>query len=407
MRSFRWLLPLLLIFAASCDGGETKRPTPSTTDAAPRREAKGWLKRIDGYRILHVEGTPEEMGRQHGTLLGAQVRKACKAFITDSYVGDSYKRLMDGTKVMEKYQPEPFRKEMKALAKAAGIKYLDCVAMQMFGDVDRGHPVRAWNDWPEDDDKDNAPECTSYAVFGKATKTGELIAGRNLDFYDQEVGEYGAIIMHAKPDKGHAFLTVTYAGIINGWTLMNEKGIVTSNNTGYGWKNVDSHKGISTCFMLRYVAQFAGTLEEGIALVKKGPRACGTIMLIADGKKPDAAMLEFDHKDIVVRRATKGYVLAANSFVKFQDSTEPKDDDYFVSRYCTLRKLITKNYGKTDRTMNFAGADGVPLGMNLHSAVLFPKDLIIRVSMGQTPAYKYRLRGFQMTQGGIVAEKKK
>jgi len=368
----------------------------------PPKKAKGRLERIDGYLVLHVSGTPEEMGEQHGRLLRAQIQKACKALIREGYPGDWHKRLIAGTQGMEKHQPDEFRRELKALAKAAGIDYWDCVAMQLFGDVDRGQFYR-WGD-DDEDDKD-APEikCTSFAVLGKATKTGELIAGRNLDFYDAGIGKYGAILMHARPDKGHAFLTVTWCGIINGWTLMNEKGIVTSNNTAYG---NESLQGISTCFMLRKVAQYAATVREGIAIVRKGPRACGTNMLIAGGKPPAAVMVEFDHKGVAVRQAKNGYVIAANSFLSLNNPGARFEYDGFLSRYGTLEKLIKKHYGKIDRTMNFAGAEGVPMFCNLHSALLFPRDLTIRVSMGLTPAYKQRYRGFRMTPDGIVAEAK-
>jgi len=394
----------VLALALSCDAAEP----PNQGGRAPAAAPRGSLKRIDGYLVLHVEGTPEQMGEQHGRLLRKEIQQACKALIKDGYFGASYKRLIDGTKTMEKHQPPEFRRELKALAKAAGIDYLDCVAMQLFGDVDRGQPF-VWDNYYRagDDDDDRAgANCTSFAVFGPATKTGELICGRNLDFSDAGVGKYGSILMHARPDKGHAFVTVTWCGIINGWTLMNEKGLVTMNNTGYHAQNANVLEGISTCFMLRKVAQYAATVKEGVAIVKKGPRACGTNMLIAGGKPPQAAMVEFDHKSVAVRPARKGYVLAANSYCKLHNS-EP-NGFYFgmFSRYGTLEGLIKKQYGKIDRTMNFAGAEGVPMLCNLHSAMLFPKGLVLRVSMGETPAYKYRYRGFRMTPCGLAAEKK-
>lgn len=362
------------------------------------RPPAGRLDRINGYLVLHVEGTPEQMGEQHGRLLRNQIQRACKALIADEYIGGAYERLIEGVKVMEKHQPEEFRRELRALAQAAGIDYWDCVAMQLFGDVDRGRPFTYE---PSDDDAADPAQCTSFAVFGKATATGELIAGRNLDFWDAGVGEYGAILMHAKPDKGHAFVTATWCGIINGWTLMNEKGIITANNTAYGGKN--SLDGISTCFMLRKVAQYASTVNEGIEIVKQGPRACGTNMLVAGGNPPDAVVIEFDHEKIAIRRADKGYVLAANDFLTLHRTGLTEGDFGLFGRYSALEAIIKKHYGKIDRTMNFAGAEGVPMSCNLHSALLFPADLTFRMSMGKTPAYKEQYRAFRMTKDGVVS----
>jgi len=374
--------------------------------AQPRRSGRGWLKRIDGYLVLHVEGSPEEMGEQHGRLLRPQIQRACKALIRERYVGAGYERLLAGTKMMEKHQPEPFRRELRALARAAEIDYWDCVAMQLYGDVSRGmwsHPeLSGTDDNGRDGNAAPAQQCTSFACFGPATKGGELIAGRNLDWLDHGIGEYGAILMHARPDEGNAFVTVTWCGIINGWTLMNDKGIVTANNTSYGGRD-RSLKAISTCFMLRKVAQYASTVKQGIEIVETGPRACGTNMLIAGGDPPDAVMVEFDAKAIVVRPATNGYVIADNSFRELHSRPSESSESY--GRYGILEGLIKANHGAIDRTMNFAAAKNVPLGrMNLHSALLFPKNLIIRVSMGEVPAHKHRYRGFRMTDDGIVPE---
>ena len=38
------------------------------------RCGQGWLERIDGYRVLHLKGTPYEIGYQHGALLKQDVR---------------------------------------------------------------------------------------------------------------------------------------------------------------------------------------------------------------------------------------------------------------------------------------------------------------------------------------------
>ena len=53
--------------------------------------------------------------------------------------------------------------------------------------------------------------------------------------------------------------------------------------------------------------------------------------------------------------------------------------------------------------MNFAAAPGVPLTyINLHSALLFPGDLTIKVSMGESPAAAHRYRAFRFTPDGLL-----
>jgi len=391
MRTLRLSL-LLAILAVGGLASAFEAPYPS-----------GHRQRINGYTVMHLAGDGWELGSQHGYLAGRLVRQVLKDVILENNgAGDRYKPLIRGAMVMERYLPDEYRAELRALAKAADVKYEDLVALQLFGDVQRGQ------------------RCTSYAVYGPATKTGECIVGRNMDFWDHGAGKYGACIIHYTPADGIPFMTVSWAGIINGWTAMNRYGIVCANNSSYGGN--DSIHGLSTCFMVRKVVQYARTVEEGVRIVKNTPRACGTNLIIAGGNPPQAAIVEFDHEQVAVRWAKKGYVCAANSFRALgrPETTVTDDGDdfgadtdsetgfssyYWLSRDELLAKLIRENYGRLDDTINLAAADGVPIrSINLHSSLLFPQRLAFRVSMSETPAADHPYRRYRMTERGIVSD---
>jgi len=346
----------------------------------------GSLCEINGYRVLTVEGSPAEMGRQHGLLLGETIRRVVQDVIVEGEGGWDLEGLLEGAMVMERHLPAAIREELRALASAAEVDYRHLVALQLFGDVRRGGM------------------CTGFAAFGPATATGECIAGRNMDYWDYGASEYAAILVHYRPADGYRFLTCSWAGIINGWTTLNERGIVCSNNSAYG--AADSLEGLSTCFMVRKVAQFAGSVEAGIEIVRTTPRACGTNLLIAGGDPPDAAIVEYDHEQVIARRARNGWVVADNSFLALgrpeydpEDPPEPSE----WSRAGTLAALIREHYGRIDRSMNFAAAPGVPIrSMNLHSALLFPAERIMYVSMGACPAADHPYHGFRLAPHGVV-----
>lgn len=343
------------------------------------------LSHVNGYLVLNLRGTPEQMGAAHGKLLGPTVRRVVDAVIVHGEGADpvAYARLIRGTRQMERQLPEDIRRELHALADAALVKYDDLVALQLFGDVQR------------------ASRCSSFAVFGPATATGETIVGRNFDFFDHGVGEYASVIISYQPEQGLPFMTITWAGIINGWTAMNTKGVVAANNTS--WGRSDSLDGLSTCFMIRKIVQHAQTVAEGVDIIQKTPRACGTNMLIAGGSPANAAVVEYDHDNVAVRWAERDVVIATNHFRTLYQDPPMGEEDYWCGRYQTLQHLINDNYGHIDRTMNFIAAQGASMGsMNLHSALLFPQDLSFRVSMGRTPANEYPYRPFRLTAVGVV-----
>lgn len=378
---------LLLLSHSTAEAAETTGP-PWTW---PAPYPHGRRQTVNGYLVLHVAGTPEEMGEQHGRLMRAEVRRVIEELVVhgEGTFGNNYQRLLAGARVMEPYQPEPFRRELHALAEAAGVPYLDLVAAQLWGDVWRG----------EAETKGTA--CTTYAAFGPATLTGEGLCGRNFDWYDHGVSRYAGALVHFTPAEGVPFVTVTWAGVINGWTALNAHGLFVANNNGYDGRQARLDA-VSTCFLLRQVAQYATTVRAGIDLIRRARRACGTNMIVAGGNPPNAAVAEFDAADIAVRWARDGYVTADNSFYKLYQP--PGSSVPSWSRAGVLVDLIRRNHGRLDRSMNLAKAPGVALaGINLHSAVLFPADLSFAVSMGRFPAVEHPYRRFRMTRRGLVS----
>lgn len=346
--------------------------------------ADGRLETINGYRVLTVSGAPEELGRQHGLLLKDTVQRVVRDVVADGAGAWDLERLLTDAMAMEQHLEPDFRSELKALAQAAEVDYRQLVALQLFGDVG------------------TAPSCTGYAAFGPATATGECLIGRNMDYWDYGVGEFANQLFCVQPASGNDFVTVSWAGVINGWTSLNEHGLYCSNNIGYGAQDLSLH-GLSTCFMVRKVAQYAKTVSEAIELVRRTPRAIGTILLIAGGDPPDAAVVEYDHGNFAVRHATNGWVAADNTLLKLTQPDGATAEPFAWSRHGRLRELLLANHGRLDRSFNLAAADGVPIrGMNLHSALVFPADRSLYVSLGPEPAADQPYRGFRLTLRGII-----
>ncbi|MCX7934692.1 MAG: C45 family peptidase [Planctomycetota bacterium] len=360
--------------------------------AAQRLSEHGKLETIAGIKVLTLEGTPAEMGTAAGRLLGPIIRRVVAAIITNGVAQEEEARrnLYRGSAIMEKYQPEAYREELRAMAQASEVVYEDLLLLQYFGDVRRclaGAGASAF--------------CTSFAVLPPLTRGNICLMGRNFDYFDQGVGEYASLIVYYQPAGKIPFLTLTWAGVINGWTLLNAKGIAVSNNTAIG-AEAQSLEGISTCFLLRQIAENASSVEQGIEIARRGPRACGTNLLIVSGNPPDAAIVEFDHRQFAVRRPENGFVGAANDFLLL-GRTAPLG---YTGRIGKAYEIALANRGRIDLFTTLADAEGVPIeSMNLHCSQIDATNLRLRVAMGRIPAYRLLFQVLCLTPEGVKADR--
>ena len=366
--------------------------SPASGGAA-RSVPHGRLETLQGYAVLSLDGTPQQMGTACGRLLGPIIQRVIRDLITDGIGSDpeAYRNMLAGSRVMEAYQPEAYRAELKALAEAAGVAYPDLLLLQYFGDVRRCI-----------DGAGSSPLCTAIAMLPPLTRDDACLVARNLDYFDHGVGEYASLLVHYRPKGKIPFVTVTWAGIINGWTLLNARGVVTANNTPFGAQS-QSLRGVSTCFLLRQVAEHATTVNEALEIVRKAKRACGTNMLVASGRPPDAAVIEFDHERLVVRRPREGFLGAANHF-ELLNADRPPATSPPEGRVGAAFAAAQAAAGKLDLSVNVAGAEGVPIvGMNLHSAMIDATHLRLRLAIGAIPACHRPYRAFRFTTEGLTA----
>lgn len=231
------------------------------------REGNGRLELIDGTRVLFLKGTPEEMGRQHGALMKREVRHLVDQMLYGVGVGSSFEKgnwffgeIESAQKRVAPFTDERYFREMDALASAAGLPREE---------------VRLANFFPE------LFHCSGFAVFGKATVGGKLYHGRILDYLRGMGLEQNATVIVFQPDQGNAWVNVGYAGFVGSVTAMNEKHIAIGEMGGRGEGNWD---GKPMAQLVREVMEKASTLEEAVAIMRKGPRTCEYYYVISDAK---------------------------------------------------------------------------------------------------------------------------
>lgn len=242
------------------------------------RCGKGWLERIDGYDVLHLKGTPREMGFQHGALLRDKVRSNMHNIL--DVKGETALVEVAGLKVkprhgieliigiQEQYVPKKYFEELDGLAEGSGLKASD---------------ARAGNFIPE------LFHCSGFAIANSATKDGTLYHGRVLDYaIDWGLQEH-AVLVVAEPDGGIPFVNVTYAGFIGSVTGMNAEHVSVGEMGGGG---LGFWTGVPMAFLVREVLEKGKDLDSAISIFRDNRRTCQYFYVVADGKTNTAVGME-------------------------------------------------------------------------------------------------------------------
>ena len=301
--------------------------------------------------VTRLEGSPEQLGTQHGTLLADEIKIMLGEYVGDVVGPDGLDaKMLARVRTMKPSLPEWYRRELAACAAAAGVDEGVLLYAQCEGDI-----RSLWG-------------CTSYVAFGNATADGAVEMARNFDYWGldstQECARVFAYI--PQPEDGYAFVSVGWTGILGGWTFVNEKGLFVANTLN--WRLRRNPRGVPTLILERIIAQKAATVDEAIALIEANPRMRGQSLVIghagdpAAGVAPDAAVVTYDAVTVTVRRHTDGFAFASSI------GTDPN----------ALRAMLRRADREPTSTIRSAGKR-----ITLHSVAVRPAEGKLWVAHGR------------------------
>ncbi len=230
----------------------------------------------DTIQILHVWGSPREMGKAAGTLLKDEIH---------DFVGLVMQRMMSeiegGEELLDKvyqhakpYIPEEIEEELHGMAEGSGIDFQTLMRVNLIGDASEWH-------------------CSLFGAWGKATQsTNSLLQLRALD-YEVHAGiqRYPLITIY-HPDRRHAFANIGWIGMIGVVSGMSSAQIAVSEIGDDYDKENDSFEAIPFVFLLRQVLQYDNSLEQAIDRICGATRNTSLLYAVGDGKKGEARSLQ-------------------------------------------------------------------------------------------------------------------
>lgn len=305
-----------------------------------------------GLWELYVGGNPMQIGLKTGILtksLYAYQERAFFAKIQEIIPSErKQKWMMRLTKIynrnIHKYIPLEYRKEIFGLSNYASSSYnglMDPYQRNLFlhGAHDLGH---AFQDLA-------LVGCSSLAAWGSKSADGELIIGRNFDFYAGDDFSHNKLISIVKPDSGYSFLSVGWAGMIGVVSGMNSAGLTVTLNAGKSSIPWVAKTPIS--IVAREILQYARNFKEAIAIAKKHPIFISESLMIGSAEEGRAILIEMSpHKFDVFESDNANYLLCTNHFQSIAYQSDKRNQKQIEESHSSYRyELLAEQLQQQDK----------------------------------------------------------
>ena len=277
----------------------------------------------NGWTYVHLQGSPSQIGFQHGYILGPQIADALHVFqVEDEHdTKRDWQFFRDASKTM--FWPHidsEYRAELEGIAagaQARGVKVdiWDLVALN--GTMELADYYVPWLD--KKTHAFNAPNlqapehCSAFIATGSYTKDGKIVIAHN-NWSSYAEGARWTMMFDIQPAHGHRILQDGVPGMItsNDDFGINDAGIMITETTiskFEGW-NPD---GIPEFVRSRKALQYADNIDDYVRVMIKGDNGgYANDWLIGDRKTGEIAYLELGLQHTPVWRKKDGYFISSN-----------------------------------------------------------------------------------------------
>ena len=357
MRSLKiFALATLLLASAYAAGREP--------DASSRMKGAFRKTAENGWTFVHLEGTPAEIGYQHGALLSAEILDAQKVIAAelghDNNKDWAFFREA-GRTVLWPHIEREYREELQGIAdgvasKGGKLDIWDIVALNAAVEwsyyvkfYDHAHHIKS----PA---TTTAPDhCSAFAATGSYTKDGRVIIAHNnwTAYLD---GSRWTMVFDIAPSKGYRFIMDGFPGLIHSADDfgINSSGIMITETTISNFSGWDSN-GIPEFVRARKAMQYSGSIDEFARIMKQGNNGgYANDWLIADRKTNEIASLELGLKNVTLERTKDGYFLGSNIPINPKLAREETDFPMMdkstgqCTRHVRWEQLMKENKGRID-----------------------------------------------------------
>ncbi|MBZ0097929.1 MAG: C45 family peptidase, partial [Taibaiella sp.] len=370
-----------------------------------------WIRKNKyGLYEMYVSGSPYELGVKNGKLSRQQIVDQEIAFteqIKQMIPSDGYLKFLKYVigfinRDLPEHVTEEYRKEIYGISRSAspefnwiGDNYTRLMNYHAAHDI--GHALQNLM----------LVGCTSFGAWGDKTTDGSMLIGRNFDFWVGDKFAENKIVAFYNPGKGHKFAFITWGGFAGVVSGMNEKGLTVTINAARS--DIPGGAATPVSLVAREVLQYAGNIEEAIAIAKKREMFVSESFLVGSAADGKAVVIGKTPNELDIYDPAKDNIQCTNhyqseAFEQQELNLEQKDRSASVYRYKRLQELMAGNYPLTPQKMADILRDRKGLGnadigngnekavnqlIAHHSVIFQPDSLRMWVSTGNWQLGEY------------------
>ena len=349
-----------LILAGTAVAANASRPD-SRLDKAYRFQRGGWT-------YVHLEGSPADVGYQHGYILAPEIQdafEAIKLFDTHQSQHDWEFFRTIAKQMLWPHIDAEYQQELQGIAdgvKAHGVDLdvWDIVALNAFEEVpDYYLPWLAKQNKSAKNDKLKAPgNCSAFIATGSMTKDHQIVIAHN-NWTSYLAGERWVVIFDIQPEHGNRILMDGFPGVIvsDDDFGVNSAGMMITETTITQFEGWDPN-GKPEFMRARKALQYANSIDDYVRIIKEGNNGgYANDWLIGDRKTGEVAYLELGLKNTPLWRTKDGYFVSSNfardpKVIKEETTFDPNDASSSPNaRRTRWEELMKQAKGKIDVQM--------------------------------------------------------
>jgi len=286
-----------------------------------------------GWTYVHLEGSPSNVGFQHGYLLAPEIADALaviKIFDTHQTQRDWEFFRTTARQMLWPHIDAEYQQELQGIAdgaKAHGVDLdvYDIVALNAFEEVPDYYVPwlnkreAAKKSARQSQKSTRAPKlaapgnCSAFIATGSMTKDHQIVIAHN-NWTSYLAGERWVIVFDIQPEHGNRILMDGFPGVITSDDDfgVNSAGMMITETTITQFEGWDPN-GKPEFMRSRKALQYANSIDDYVRLIKEGNNGgYANDWLIGDRKTGEIAYLELGLKNTPLWRTKDGYFVSSN-----------------------------------------------------------------------------------------------